>query len=156
ELRLSVLHGLLLKRRIDTREQLTFLYLVVEVDEDLGDLTRDLRADLHGANRTQLAGGGHRRLERRPLDGRGAICRTLASFRASIEPGRAAKHCARNCGRRNFDFVHCCLVDVARRSRVGVERSAPECCLPALVIRRNTAVIAPPDVLTCMPALRDA
>ena len=53
EPRLRLRHGLLLQRRVDARDQLALLHVIVEVGEDRGDLTGHLRAHLHGGHGAQ-------------------------------------------------------------------------------------------------------
>ena len=86
ELRLRVLHGLLLQRRIDAREELALLHVVVEVDVDLRDLPGHLRADLH--RRTALSVPVAETVDLRDAarDRRGSIGRRLLAFGALVEP----------------------------------------------------------------------
>ena len=68
EVRLSIDHALLRERRIDPREKSSLLDVIVEVDEEIGDLPGDLRADADGRDGAEGAGGGNGLLEIAALD----------------------------------------------------------------------------------------
>jgi hypothetical protein len=55
---------------VDPRQGIALVDAVVEVDEEVGDLAGQLRADLDGVDRLQRAGGGDDLLQRPALDRR--------------------------------------------------------------------------------------
>ena len=68
EIRLRLLHLELEGLRVDPGQQLALLDRAVEVDEELLDLARDLRADGDRRDGGQRSRGGHHRGERAALD----------------------------------------------------------------------------------------
>jgi hypothetical protein len=90
---LGVGHGLLLQRRVDAGQQLSLLHLVVEIDKELGNLSRDLRADLNRRDGVERAGRGNGRLQIAALDGCESIRGGLARKRRAMdEHGHACEH----------------------------------------------------------------
>ena len=64
---------------VDAGDELSLLDGRVEVDEELADLPRDLRADLDGGDGIQVARGRHRRRDGPDLDSCGAVLGGLAA-----------------------------------------------------------------------------
>ena len=72
EARRRIGHALLGDGRVDPGEELPLLDVVVEVDEELGDLSRDLGADADGREGLERPGRGDDRLQVSALDRREA------------------------------------------------------------------------------------
>ena len=77
EIGLGLAHAMLVGFGRDLGDQLAGLHGAVEVDEDFAELPRDLRADLHGHDRVERAGGGYRRGDRSALDGGELVARRI-------------------------------------------------------------------------------
>src|SRR5439155_459761 len=98
ELRAVLLDGRAEERRIDLGEHVPLFYERVEVDEDLGDAHRDVRADLY----PQGARDRSRRLDRfgdaALRVGRPAVQRSLPAARAETAEMSSILRRLRSCG----------------------------------------------------------
>src|SRR4029077_86128 len=88
QLRLRLLHCLVLQRRIDAGEQLPLSYVLVVVGVDSRDLSGDLGADLDRLHGTEGTRGGDGRLHVAALDDGGPIDWGLASTGPTVKTVR--------------------------------------------------------------------